>query len=64
MVLHINTQKQIAECPVPFAEAATPEAKNLKVFTWNPAMSRFDQSTVTEWLDGSQHLMTTLLLTG
>ncbi len=64
MVFILGTQKQLKECPVPFADAITDVARDLQVLNWDPVAVAFSKSTLVEWLDGPLHLMTTLIITG
>ena len=63
-VFYLGADRQRRDCPKTFAEGATEQAKNLKVYVWCPAGRRFNTMTLQDWLDSEEHLMTALLLLG
>jgi hypothetical protein len=63
-VFILGSPMQRAACPVPLDVGPTEYGKNLKLIVWSPTDNAFKFITTTEWIDGEEHLLCTLLLLG
>ena len=63
-VYYLGTDKHAKNCPKSWAEGATDYAKALPLILWDPRGQTFEVFTLEEWLEGDEHLLSTLLLLG
>ena len=63
-VYYLGTEKHAKNCPKSWAEGATDYAKALPLILWDPRGQTFEVFTLEEWLEGDEHLLSTLLLLG
>ena len=63
-VFYTDSEKHLRACPKAFADGATDYAKKLPLVLWEPREQTFRVFTLEQWLNGEEHLLTTLLLLG
>jgi len=63
-VVEFGTERHRRACPLSWDDAVVDEAKRKVVFRWEPAEGDFHRETLQQYLDGSGHLLSSLIVVG
>ena len=62
-VVVLDSEAHRRQCPLRFEAGASPAAKVLQTLRWDPLRLGFVHSTVEQWLDTEEHLLSSLATT-